>query len=120
MLKIIILSIFLIFISAGLVIQPSSFAARDQVTTSIGSSLTNGICSATNCFDPNVINVNVGKIPHVSTLSITITNNSKVTPEVPEFPVAITTLNIALISVIILMLYSKFKLNSWNIITSHD
>jgi hypothetical protein len=106
-LKIIILSVFLIFISAGLAIQPSAFGATDQVTISMGSSLTNGTCSATSCFDPNVINVNVGKIPHFSTLTVTITNMSKVKSAVPEFPVAITPLIIALISIITLTRYSK-------------
>jgi hypothetical protein len=86
----------------------------------MGSSLALGTCSATSCFDPNVINVNVGKIPHFSNLAITINNMSKVISKVPEFPVAITPLIIALISIIILTRYSKFKLKSWDVLTSHD
>jgi len=45
---------------AIIAIAPQAFAATAQVTISKGASVTNGTCSATSCFDPNVINVNVG------------------------------------------------------------
>lgn len=45
---------------AIIAIAPQAFAATAQVTISKGASATNGTCSATSCFDPNVINVNVG------------------------------------------------------------
>jgi plastocyanin len=40
--------------------QTTTVAANAQVTISKGASLTNGTCSATTCFNPNVVNVNVG------------------------------------------------------------
>jgi predicted secreted protein with PEFG-CTERM motif len=45
---------------AIIAIAPQAFAATAQVTISKGASLTNGTCSATTCFNPNVVNVNVG------------------------------------------------------------
>jgi predicted secreted protein with PEFG-CTERM motif len=45
---------------AIIAIAPQAFAANAQVTISKGASTTNGTCSATSCFDPNVVNVNVG------------------------------------------------------------
>ena len=45
---------------AIIAIAPQAFAATAQVTISKGASVTNGTCSATNCFNPNVININVG------------------------------------------------------------
>ncbi|MGC1708563.1 MAG: hypothetical protein WA799_02005, partial [Nitrosotalea sp.] len=45
---------------AIIAIAPQAFAATAQVTISKGASSTNGTCSATSCFDPNVVNVNVG------------------------------------------------------------
>ncbi len=45
---------------AIIAIAPQAFAANAQVTISKGASATNGTCSATSCFDPNVVNVNVG------------------------------------------------------------
>jgi predicted secreted protein with PEFG-CTERM motif len=45
---------------AIIAIAPQAFAANAQVTISKGASSTNGTCSATSCFDPNVVNVNVG------------------------------------------------------------
>lgn len=63
-------------IVAIIAIAPQAFAATAQVTISKGASSTNGTCSATSCFDPNVINVNVGdtvtwtnsdSVPHTAT-----------------------------------------------------
>jgi hypothetical protein len=90
-----------------------AYAANAQVTISNGASLTNGTCSATSCFDPNIININVGKLPQTAPVgNYNITNMPKVKSAVPEFPVAITPLIIALISIIALTRYSKFKLNN--------
>lgn len=45
---------------AIIAIAPQAFAATAQVTISKGASATNGTCSATDCFNPNVVNINVG------------------------------------------------------------
>lgn len=45
---------------AIIAIAPQAFADSAQITISKGASVTNGTCSATSCFNPNTINVNVG------------------------------------------------------------
>ncbi len=45
---------------AIIAIAPQAFAATAQVTISKGASLTNGTCSATTCFNPNSVSINVG------------------------------------------------------------
>lgn len=47
-------------IVAIIAIAPQAFAATAQVTISKGASLTNGTCSATTCFNPNSVSINVG------------------------------------------------------------
>ncbi|MGI0088003.1 MAG: cupredoxin domain-containing protein [Nitrosotalea sp.] len=45
---------------AIIAIAQPAYAANVQVTISKGASATNGTCSTTDCFNPNVVNVNVG------------------------------------------------------------
>ncbi|MDE1827135.1 MAG: cupredoxin domain-containing protein [Thaumarchaeota archaeon] len=63
---------------AVIAIAPQAFAATAQVTISKGASITGNAtaCGTTNCFNPNVININVGdkvtwtntdSVPHTST-----------------------------------------------------
>jgi hypothetical protein len=77
-----------------------AYAATAQVTISNGASATNGNCSATSCFDPQVVNIDVGKLPATAPVeNYNITTNAQVNGStVPEFgPVASIDLTIAVI-----------------------
>ncbi|MGC1709081.1 MAG: plastocyanin/azurin family copper-binding protein [Nitrosotalea sp.] len=52
-------------------ITEPAYATTAQVTISRGASMTSGTCSATSCFDPQVININTGD-------TVTWTNNDTV------------------------------------------
>src|SRR5574337_1535812 len=78
-----------------------AYATTAQVTIRNGASATNGNCSATSCLDPQVVNIDVGKLPvtaPVGNYNIT-TNAHSNGNNVPEFgPVASIVLTIAVIS----------------------
>jgi predicted secreted protein with PEFG-CTERM motif len=93
----------------------SAYAATAQVTISNGASTTNSNCSTTNCFDPQVVNINVGKLPVTAPIgNYNITTNAQVNGStVPEFgPVASIVLTIALISIVVFTARNRGTQNS--------
>ena len=86
-----------------LVIYTSDYAATAQITISKGTSATNGNCSKTSCFDPQIVNIDVGKLPRTAAVgNYNITTNVQVNGStVPEFgPIASIVLTIAVISIV--------------------
>ena len=82
----------------------SDYAAAAQVTISNGTTATNGNCSTTSCFDPQVVNIDVGKLPATAPVgNYHITTNAQVNGStVPEFgPIASIVLTIAVISIVV-------------------
>ena len=89
----------------------SDYAAA-QVTISNETSATSGNCSTTSCFDPQVVNIDVGKLPATAPVgNYHINTNAQVNGStVPEFgPIVPIIFVVAVASIIIVSFRARYN-----------